>query len=270
MSGILRASNLSFRYPGTTRKALEDITFESGSGQVIALLGPNGCGKSTLLRLIAGILPIPGGDVEGTLHLDGQELARQSLPWRARRIAYAGSELRTEFPLSAWDAVMLGRMALGTGLFHAQSRADRDRVRKAMERALCWTLRDRDIARLSGGERQLVGMARTLAREARTLLLDESLSQMDLDHQARMGRLLRELASEGHRVILVSHDLNLASEWADYCLLLREGRLIASGALRETLTEEMLLTLYPDTDLFLAPNPRTGAPKVFFGSGISN
>lgn len=257
----LRVSGLSFRYPGAPGKALEAVSFEAQPGQLIALLGPNGCGKSTLLKLMAGIL---SGN-EGDLSLDGRVLAGQTPAWRARRIAYVGHDLRTEFPITAWDTAMLGRSSFSAGLLGRRSDDDRSRVRAAMERALCWELRGRSLSRLSGGERQLVAIARALAQEAPYLLLDEALSQMDLNHQAGMGRLLRSLASDGYCVILVSHDVNLAAEWADRCILLKGGALIASGRLDDTLTEARLRMLYPGADLFVAPNPRTGAPKVFFG-----
>ena len=134
-----------------------------------------------------------------------------------------------------------------------------------MERCLCGEFAGRDLHRLSGGQRQLVALARALAQGARILCLDEALSQMDLNHQALIGKLLRSLCAEGYSVILVAHDVNLASEWADSCLLMKDGARIAQGAVAKTLTESAIRTLYPGAELVLGSNPVTGAPKVFFG-----
>lgn len=261
----LEVQHLSFRYPRREGRALRSVSFVAPDSRVIALLGPNGCGKSTLLRLLAGILPLDGPGTEGGARLDGKDLAREPQAWRARRIAYLGSDFRSEFPITVRDAVMLGRASFGAGLLRRLTDEDRARAKTAMARAQCADLADRDLATLSGGERQLAAIARALAQASRILLLDESLSQMDLDHQAGIGRLLRELAAEGHTVILVSHDVNLASRWADLCLLLKKGDLIAAGPLQDVLTEDRLRALYPGADLFVAPHPRTGTPRVFFG-----
>ena len=137
---------------------------------------------------------------------------------------------------------------------------------EAMDRAGCASLRDRDLHTLSGGERQRVAIARALAQGAKILLLDESLSRMDLHHQAQMGAFLRSWAlHEGGSVVLVSHDWNVATEWADQCLVLQKGRRIAGGPVKTTLSSELLEQLYPGAGLQLRPSPVTGAPKVFFG-----
>jgi iron complex transport system ATP-binding protein len=119
---------------------------------------------------------------------------------------------------------------------------------------------------LSGGERQLVALSRALVQGARVLFLDEALSRMDLHHQAAVGQLMVELAAEGYAFILVSHDINIASEWARTALMLRRGTRIAYGPIREVLTQERVLELYPGSKLVVGSNPATGAPKVFFGS----
>jgi iron complex transport system ATP-binding protein len=136
-----------------------------------------------------------------------------------------------------------------------------------MEQAGCLALRDRDLQTLSGGERQRVAIARALAQGAKVLLLDESLSRMDLHHQGQMGLFLRNWAKESRgAVILVSHDWNVATEWADSCLVLQNGARLAQGPVSTTLSRELLDRLYPGAGLELRPSPVTGAPKVFFGS----
>lgn len=245
---------------------LREVGFDLAAGEILALLGPNGSGKSTLMKAIAGILPRSAIDC-GTVAYEGADLAAHRLSWRASRIAYIGADISAQFPMTAEQAVMLGRSCRGEGLLKLATREDEQAVERAMRQCHCWRLRSRDLATLSGGERQLVALSRALAQGARVLLLDEALSRMDLHHQAAMGGLLAELASLGYAVILVSHDINIASEWARSALLIDRGGVIARGAIGEALTEANVRALYPGADLFVGSNPVTGAPKVFFGKG---
>lgn len=260
---LLGVYGMQFSYE-TGSPVLSEISFELAQGEVLALLGPNGCGKSTLLKLIAGIIPLKGRGNEGQVRYRGEDFLSERPAWRARQIAYVGYDLRAEFPMTAYEAVMLGRTSSGAGLLRRISKDDRDAVRQAMESCLCWSYQDRDLHSLSSGQRQLVGLARGLAQGAKILFLDEALSQMDLNHQGAMGKLLRSLAKSGHSIILVAHDVNLAAEWADQCLLLKSGRKIAHGPAREVIDEKRIRTLYPGADLLVGSNPATGAPKIFF------
>lgn len=263
---LLGVYGLSFRYR-SGRDVLNEVSFEIQPGDTLALLGPNGCGKSTLLKIVSGIVPLRrrnGSD--GQVRFRGEDFLAEPPSWRARQIAYVGYDFRAEFPITAYEAVMLGRTSAGAGLLQRVTDQDRASVRSAMERCLCWRLQERDLHTLSGGERQLVAFARALAQGARILFLDEALSQMDLNHQAMMGRLIKSLAAEGYSIVLVAHDVNLAAEWATSCLLMKDGRKIASGSAKEVLGEANIRALYPGAELFVGANPRTGAPKVFFGT----
>ena len=259
MSARLGVYGLGYEYAG--RRVLEDVSFELEPGEILSLLGPNGSGKSTLLKAIAGILPAGSGQVRYL----GQDTRGLSLSERARRIAYLGADLTAQFPMTAEQAVLLGRSSQGGSLLRLSSGEDRGAVEQAMRRCHCWDWRARDLHTLSGGERQLVGVARALVQGAQVLLLDESLSRMDLHHQAAMGRLLGELAAQGYCAVIVSHDVNIASEWAHTALLLKAGRRLACGPIREVLTEARVRELYPDSRLVVGVSPASGAPKVFFG-----
>lgn len=240
--------------------ALDEVSFELEAGEILALVGPNGSGKSTLLKAIAGLLPLRGAGRAGQVRVSGHDFLSLDSGSRARQIAYLGEEPRAEFPITAWEAVSLGRFA------HGGAQREDASVRAAMERTLTWALRDRHLDTLSGGERQRVSVARALAQGARLLFLDEALSKMDLHHQAWMGKLLRELAQTGYGIILVSHDLNFAGECASSVLLLQAGRKRAHGPTREVLTTERLAEMYPGAHLLVGANPATGAPQVFFGA----
>jgi iron complex transport system ATP-binding protein len=258
----LGAFGINYSYGG--RQTLHDVSFELAKGEIMALLGPNGSGKSTLMKAVAGLLSMNRDDCGGQVFYQGMNFFAGPARWRAMQVAYVAPDLRAEFPLTARQAVMLGRTCHGAGFFSSLTTEDRDAVDWAMEACLCWSLRDRDLHTLSGGERQLVNLARALAQGARVLFLDEALSRMDLNHQAAIGKLMRTLGGKGWSVLLVSHDINVASEWADSCLLLRDGRSVGMGLMREVLTEEKIREIYPGADLMVGPNPATGAPKVFF------
>jgi iron complex transport system ATP-binding protein len=266
---LLGVYGLSHFY-SSSRPVFEDLSFEVSQGDFLALLGPNGCGKSTLLKLVAGILPLNSKLIRqgsgGQIKFRGEDFLGESHAFKARTIAYVGQDFRTEFSLSAFEAVMLARTAAASGFAEHISTRDQDVVKQAMEECHCWEWRDRDLQTLSGGERQLVALARAFAQGAKILFLDESLSQMDIHHQAYAGKLLKEKTQQGYSVVLVSHDVNLAAEWADQALLLGprgQGR-VAYGPMRETLTETNLKKLYPGAELVIGSNPVSGAPKVFF------
>jgi iron complex transport system ATP-binding protein len=259
-------------YTYGTKTILDSVSFEMDSGESLALLGPNGAGKSSLLKILAGIFPpstIGKAKISLQIRLRGEEFGTSSsktkAQTRARLMTYVAPELRAEFPITAYETVMMGRLCHHPDLFMAFSENDRKAVETAMQRCFCWELRDRDLDTLSGGEKQLVALARAVAQEARILLLDEVLSKMDLHHQARIGKLLRELATEGKSVILVSHDVNLAAEWASTALLLLKGNVIARGSIAEVMTEENFHRVYPGAKLVAGKNPVTGAPQIFFG-----
>lgn len=261
---LLGVYGFSFSY-GKSR-VLDEFSFEVESGKIVALLGPNGSGKSTLMKAIAGILPFESREASGQIRFRGQDLLNMDTASRARAVAYVGADLRADFPMTAHEAVLMGRICHGSGALRQFSAQDHEKTEWAMHEALCWTLRDRDLATLSGGERQLVAVARALAQGARLLFLDEALSRMDLNHVALIGKMLRRRLSEGFSTLLVSHDLNIASALADECILLKKGKRIATGKTKEVLTSEKIAELYPGADLKVSANPVSGAPMVFFTS----
>jgi iron complex transport system ATP-binding protein len=261
---MLGAYGITYRWERNGGVVLDELSLELAKGEFLALLGPNGSGKSTLLKTLAGLLPLNRPGCSGQVRLGTQNFLTLPPHRRAQAVAYVAPDLRAEFPLTAYEAVLLGRTCHGVGLLSRTSDADREAVRWAMEKALCWNLRDRDLHRLSGGEVQLVSLARALAQGAKVLLLDEALSRMDLNHQAAMGRMLQGLAAQGWSIVLVAHDVNLASEWASTCLLLRQGRTIATGKIADVLNADRIQQLYPGAWV-VGKSPVSGAPKVFFG-----
>lgn len=269
---ILAAYGISFRWHskanGKAAWVLDEVSFELERGEIVALCGPNGSGKSTLMKVVAGILPRYADCQSGQVRYLGQNFWSAPARDRARNVAYVGSGMQAEFPMTAEQAVALGRTSWHPGFFGANGPTslanDRTQVRWAMEKCLCWNLRHRDLETLSGGELQLVGLARALAQGARVLFLDEALSKMDLHHQAAVGRLLKELAEEGWAILLVSHDMNLALEWATSVLLLKDGKKVAQGPTAKVITEEVLRDLYPGASIHVGRNPITHALQLFY------
>jgi iron complex transport system ATP-binding protein len=254
-----------YRKSGASRPALKEIQFEVEEGSFIALLGPNGSGKSTLLKMISGVLPFARQQVEGQVRCRGEDLLRLTPDGRACLITYVPADLLVDFPLTAFEAVLMGRSHAMGSIFDRGSEADFIRVEEAMRACQCWGFRERDLRELSSGERQLVAMARALAYGAKNLLIDESLSRMDLHHQAILGALLKRLCTEKrYSVVLVSHDWNLATEWADRCVLLREGQVVAQGPCEQVLTASRLEELFPAAPVYIGTHPETGKPRIYF------
>ena len=269
-SVALGAYGISYRWPQfiqnkETLDVLTEISLELSKGEIIALLGPNGAGKSTLMKIMAGMISLRTSGNAGLVRYQGRDFLSLPSYRRAQLVVYVPPEIRAEFPLTALEAVYLGRTCQRQGWLQKNSKPERTLVQWAMEKCLCWSLRDRYLDQLSTGERQLVALAQALAQGSQVLFLDETLSKMDLSHQSQIGKLLKELAHEGRSIILVSHDINMASEWADRVVFLSQGRIVLQGKVKEVLTHEKLNSLYPDASLVIGTHPTTGMPKVFFG-----
>jgi len=234
MSAVLEARGLGASY-GTTR-ALDGLDAKIRRGELVALLGENGSGKSTFLKVLARIVA-PGA---GEVLLDGRPLAAVGRRESARRIAYLPQSLDLVFPIRCLDLVLQGRAPHARG-FSADSAEDRERAIAAMRACDVEELADRDAAALSGGERRRVFIARALAQDAGIWLLDEPTSGLDLRHRLEfLGLLDRTHAERGTTVLLVTHEIDLAAELADRVILLRRGRVLASGRPDETLTPDRL------------------------------
>lgn len=240
-----------------SRKILKNVSFSVDPGEVLGLIGPNGSGKSSLLKSIAGIYP----DFLGEIDAFGSSVRSISSQERAKKITYVGAETDSEFPLTAMEVVVMGTYCLG---IHRLGETDYECVKEIMVETGCWEYRDQLLSRLSGGERQRVAIARAFLQGSKVICLDESFSKLDLHHQARMGELLKKYTARGFSFILVSHDLNYTTDWADRCVLLKAGEIVADGTTKSVISEENLKKLYPDAQIVLSPHPITKAMKVYF------
>jgi iron complex transport system ATP-binding protein len=234
---LLRAEQLSFRIGA--RQVLDDISLSIHGGDNIALLGANGAGKSTLLRLLLGLLKPATGQVL----LDDQPLPRLSRRDIARQIAYVPQTHVPSFPFSVAQIVAQGRLPV-TGLGHAPGIADEEAVKHALIELDIEHLSARAYTELSGGERQLVLIARAMVQRARLIILDEPVTGLDYGHQLRLLALLQRLAQQGLSILSSSHRPEQALACANRVLVLHEGRLIADGAPQDVIDCDLMGRLY--------------------------
>lgn len=240
-----------------SRKVLDDVSLELAAGEIIVLLGPNGAGKTTLLRAMNGTVPVKSG----TIGLNDISLSKLSRREIARNLAVVAQENETKFPITVMEFVLAGRFTHGAA-FGWESADDIRAAENALQLCDLGEYGGRIMNELSGGERQRVVLARALAAETKILLLDEPTANLDLAHQALMFRLVRDRCrNAGASAIVITHDLNLASEFADEIVLLKNGKVFASGPTADVLTKENLAEVY-DVQVLLDSNPASGKVRV--------
>lgn len=235
MTGTMRLDRVSFGYG--TSPVIEDITAAIRKGELTVLLGKNGSGKSTLLRVMAGLLE-PG---EGSVTVMGRDLHGISLRERAGIIGYLPQAHRPVFPFSVEDVVLTGRAGYVKLM---PGREDLEKVLEVLERIGIMHLRKRPFTELSGGEQQLVMIARVLAQSPKIILLDEPTSHLDLFNQARFLSLVKQFLADGLTVVVVLHDPNIAFLHGDSFIFLKDGRMKSVKDAREPWDEEFLRSVY--------------------------
>lgn len=230
---LLGCTDLHFSYAQNNIIAGLDLSFRQG--EFVGLIGPNGTGKSTLLQLLMGLLPYKQGEVQ----LEGRPLLDYSKREIAQNIAFVPQDLSIEYAFSVREIVAMGRNPY-LGAYQTETGRDQQIVSDAIQRVDLFKLAERRADQLSGGERQRVFIARSLAQQAKTLLLDEPTASLDLCHQLDLMLLVRALVDEGHLAIAAIHDLQLASRFCDRLILLAKGRIVADGTPEEVVTEDNL------------------------------
>jgi iron complex transport system ATP-binding protein len=252
---MLNIQSLTIGY--SNHPILSDLTMNVPPGQVLAVVGPNGTGKTTLIRTISGVIP----SIDGTIQFGQRKLEHSGINERARFVAVVPQAHSLPNNFSIFQTVLLGRTPYLNWLGHTGS-ADNEIVEAALKKTGLTGMTDRLIGELSGGEQQLVLLARALAQDTPILLLDEPTAHLDIEHQSHILSLVRNLALETNKVVLmVVHDLNLAALYADRIAMLSQSRLYALGSPDEVLTSENLGAVYhiPTT---VIPHPVYGTPLV--------
>jgi iron complex transport system ATP-binding protein len=249
---------LSFGYGARTIG--EAVTLSLVEGEVLALLGPNGAGKTTLFKTILGLLPLKTGEIT----LDGKPLSGWSRRERARRIAYVPQAHAALFPFTVRDVVLMGRAAHLTP-FAMPGQGDVEIAMAALSSLGMEALAERAYTEISGGERQMVLIARALAQSPSILVMDEPTASLDYGNQMRLLAHVKQLAERGLSIILSTHNPDHAFLAADRVALLHEARLIALGPPPEVLTPDAMKQLY-DIDVVIGSvagsDARLCAPRL--------
>lgn len=248
------------RFRDNSESVLKAVTCSIDSGKILGILGPNGSGKSTLLKVLARVLRPRSGTVE----LFGDPLSRLSQAEVARQVALVPQETLQIFPFTIAEMVLMGRFPhhQGYGGWHWEDADDWRIAHQAMEDLDVVHLGSRLVTDVSGGERQRAVIARALTQEPQVLLLDEPTAFLDLHHQLDIARILRRLNRErGLTVILVSHDLNLASQYCDQLMMLHRGQIMEVGSPREVLRPDLLESIY-GCQVLVDRHPQSGLPRV--------
>jgi len=263
----IEVKGLSFSYysmEGRGRKwTLDHLSFYVDAGEILGIVGPNGSGKSSLLKILSGLLPVGEGDVL----LGGLSLQKRSQADIARLVAVVPQEYVQVFPFTVVETVLMGRFPHRTARWWSMGIGDETAndlacAHHAMVDTDIVSLADRLVSDLSGGERQRVMIARALAQEPKILLLDEPTAFLDINHQIEVCSLITRLRAERRlTVVLVTHDLNVASQYCDRVLMLKEGGLCRIGSPEETIHPDVLRMVY-GCDVVVDAHPQTGRPRV--------
>ncbi len=239
------------------RKVLDNVSFSVEEGEFVSLTGPNGCGKSTLLKTAAALLKPLSGKIE----LFGRDIRGISPSSRASLLGVVPQKIDSPMAYTVYETVMNGRIGYA-GLRGRFSPADHDIVERSMIYTDVLKFRERSFTELSGGEQQRVALAMVLAQEPEMIMLDESISHLDINHRQEVLQILLGLNREkGITIVLVSHDLNLSASISDRFLLMETGKIARAGTPQEVLEPALLSRVY-GCDLSVRRDPVSGCLEV--------
>lgn len=258
---MIQARKISFTLPNK-QPILKEVTFSVKPGRLTAIIGKNGAGKSTALKALCGDLPLTAGDI----YFEGQALSEVKNNTLASKRAVVKQKSTLDFSFSVREVVGLGRTPF-SGIFN--STKDDEIVQECLEKVDAYHLIDQDYTTLSGGEQQRVQFARSLSQiwdsvEAKSpsyLLLDEPLASLDVAHQHEMMLILKKLCLRQVGVLIVIHDLNLAAQYADTVLIMKNGAIEHFGTPEEVFTEKIISDSF-DYPVNIIPHPRMQCPLI--------
>ncbi|MGM9529471.1 MAG: ABC transporter ATP-binding protein [Phascolarctobacterium sp.] len=237
MDAVIKVEKLTIGYG--TRSVLKDVSFALGKGEIVGIIGCNGAGKSTLLKTIRGMLPKQSGNVS----YFGKALEAYTDKELATKIAYLQQHVEVGFGYTGKDIVMAGRYPY-MKWWERESNEDEKLALACMAYTGTADLADRPVTEVSGGQKQRILIAKVLAQQTPIIFLDEPTTGLDMVYQEEIFRFAKALAAKGKTVLMVVHELNLASKYCSRILLLGEGTLLADGVPANVFTEELLSRAY--------------------------
>jgi len=256
MDNHIKVENVSFGYD--LKQVLKEIDFSIGKGSFFCLVGPNGSGKSTLLKVISSALK----PREGVVMLENMDTSRLKKREIAKVLSFVPQNTSLEFDFKVMDVVLMGRYPYLSKL-RGETQEDIEIAEKAMKYTNTAHLKDRSFMELSGGERQRVILAQALTQQPRVILLDEPVSHLDLQHQVEILNLIKKMCLDNKlTAVTVLHDLNMASAYGDYIVMLKDGRIVHRGTPFETLTAANIKEIF-NTDVYVSVSPVGNKPYIY-------
>ncbi|WP_069649119.1 ABC transporter ATP-binding protein [Caloranaerobacter ferrireducens] len=238
MKTAIEVESLYFSYGDSL--VLRDINFKIEKGEFVSIIGPNGSGKSTLLKNMISIYK----PSRGLIKIDGKELGEYKAKELAKKVAIVPQDTNIAYDFSVFDVVMMGRNPY-LGRFQKESYKDFQIVKDSLKLTDTLHLKDKSINQISGGERQRVIIARALAQQPEIILLDEPTSHLDINHQLEILSLLKKLNTEKNMtIVIVIHDINLATRYSNKMILLNKGEILSIGKPKEVITYENIEAAY--------------------------
>lgn len=236
----ISVSNLTFSY-NQTDTVLKDISFSVNSGDLLCVLGPNGCGKSTLFKCLVGRFR----DYEGSIRIDEKDLRELSRRDFSGSIAYVPQHFQNVYDYTVTETVLMGT-ARTLNALSSPGKRQLEYVQSALDMLEITNLSDKSVNSISGGERQLVYIARALAQNAKALVMDEPLSALDFGHRTKIMNQIKSLSNKGYIIIMSTHDPSVALNISSKILAMKKGENICFGNTSEILNEELLSSIYDE------------------------
>lgn len=233
----IEVSNLSFSYGN--RLIIDNIKFKAEDNQLISVLGPNGVGKSTLFRCILGLLK----GYKGQILIKGKDIKKLGASEMARLIAYIPQSHFPSFNYSVFDMVLMGTTVQVSSI-SSPGKKQIELVEKVLDKMGIYQLKDRGYMQISGGERQLVLLARALAQEARILVLDEPTSNLDFGNQVKVMTQIKNLAKEGYTIIQSTHNPDQTFLFSDKIIAMKDGKILKCGKPVDVFSDDLIKSLY--------------------------
>ena len=255
---MLQVENLSFNYRAT--RVLENISFDVKEGELCGLFGPNGCGKTTLFKCCLRFLK----SHKGIIIMDGQDTRMLKIRDMARVVSYVPQQHKPPFPYLVKEVILMGRTPHLNGFFGI-SQKDKEKAMQALELLEITHLADRLYNQLSGGQRQMVLIARAIAQETKMMFLDEPTSALDFKNQIRIWRIMRKVVESGITILACSHDPNHVAWFCDKAVVMNGHGIIAKGTPSDVITQQVLDEIYQG----ICDVRNLGGVKIVLPDGIT-